>query len=132
MSDEYINEEAKVEEKVLSFQDIINTDDIEIREIHIKAWHGSVKVKVFTKAEQQEIRRKIAATSAANGGTPDGDEFEKLVIMTGMYEPEITAEQYTLLLGKSATAMQELADAIMEINGLTETAEEEAEKSFPA
>ena len=115
--------------KVLSFTDIIAADDIETREVSIPAWNGSIIVKVFTKAEQQQIRRDMAAASTS-GDKVDADAFEKYVILTGLKEPALSAEQYTLLMEKSSIAMQQLLDAILNINGLTEESQKKEEASF--
>lgn len=116
--------------RVLSFTDIVNADDIEVREVFIPQWDGVVKVKVFTKAEQQEIRRQITASQRANDGNVDADMFERLVITSGLVEPKVSDQQYQMLLQKSATAIQELAKAIVEINGMGEEDVDKKEKTF--
>lgn len=128
MSDK--SSKAKVENKVLSFAEIIESDDIDVEPVFIAAWGGSVMVKVFTKAEAQEIRRKMGEVSEINGGKIDGDAFERLVIQTGLAEPKISDEQYTLLLGKSNSAVEELVKAITKINKMDGDSEEKEEKTF--
>lgn len=115
---------------ILSFADIQAADDIETEDVFIPEWGGNVTVKVFTKAEANDIRRHMESVAEAGGGKAEMDEFERQVILTGLIAPSISAEQYNLLLEKSNKAINRLSVAIMDINGMSEGQDEKDEADF--
>lgn len=115
--------------KVLRFEDIMAADDIKTEVVEVPEWGGDILVKVFTKAEQLEIRR-----NARIPGTDDIDTevFERLAFLAGVADPVISPEQYTLLMEKSSSAIERIMSAIISINAMGEDAVDEKEAGFPS
>jgi len=113
---------------VLSMEDILTADDLSTTTVEVPEWGGSVKVRPFTKRQQVSIRKQ--AQSSLQGGEIDVDEFERQVFLAGVVEPEITVDQYNLLLEKNAQAMDRIVKAVLEINGMAEDTEKKVAATF--
>lgn len=111
--------------KLLSVEDVLNAPDLEEKEVYVKEWGGCVKIKAFSKAKQQQLRKQ-----ATQGGEIDPDRFEMLLFIYGVAEPKFTEKQYEQLREKSAEAIDSIIKEVMEISGWREQAVKEAEKLF--
>lgn len=115
--------------KMLSFDDIVSADDIKTEDVEVPEWGGFITVKVFSKREQQDIRR--AMMSSRSGDQADYDNFERMVVLTGLVTPSISADQYNLMLERSGNAFDTVLKAILTVNNMSEDSTEEAEAQFP-
>lgn len=114
---------------VLTVEDIITSDDRDLVDVEVPEWGGIVKVQPFTKRQQVEIRR-AAQVSLGGDGNIDVDEFERQVFLAGLVEPEVTPDQYNLLLEKNAQAMDRIVKEILRINGMAEDTEKQVAATF--
>ena len=114
-------------EKVLTIEDILSAPDLPEREVYVPEWGGSVRIRGFSKAVQQELRRQATGP----GGELDTDKMELLLFVHGVVEPQFTAEHYEALRQKSAAAIDAVLRAIVEQAGLNREAVDAAKRSFP-
>ncbi|NOZ27960.1 MAG: hypothetical protein GXP39_07910 [Chloroflexi bacterium] len=112
--------------KILSVEQVLEAPDLEERVIEVPEWGGAVRIRSFSKATQQELRKKATVK-----GEIDGDRLEMLMFIHGVVDPAFTEEHYELLRKKSAGAIDRVLRAILELSGLTREAVEEAKRSFP-
>ena len=113
---------------VLTVEDILSADDLSLITVDVKEWGGAVKIRPFTKRQQQQIR--LAAQKQSQEGELDVDEFERLVFLAGVVEPEFNENQYNLLMEKSAQALDSVIKRVLEINGMSPEADAETAASF--
>lgn len=114
--------------KILSINEILSASDLEEKAIEVSEWGGTVKVRGMTKQEQQQLRKQ--ATDAAGQINPD--LMEQLMIAHCLAEPRITVEQAGQLMQKSASAVDKVLTAIMDVAGLSEAAQKAMVRSFHA
>jgi hypothetical protein len=119
---------AKKPAAVLSVEDIITSDDRNTVDVEVPEWGGVVRVQSFTKAQQVAIRR--SASASLTGGDIDVDEFERQVFLAGLVDPEVTPDQYNLLMEKNAQAMDRIVKEILRINGMAEDTEKQVAATF--
>ena len=50
-------------EKILTVEDILSAPDLPEKEVHVPEWGGSVRIRGFSKATQQELRRQATGPS---------------------------------------------------------------------
>lgn len=118
---------------ILSIEDILSKDDLEERVVEVPEWGGSVRIKAFTKARQQEMRKR-----ATIKGEIDTDRLEMFLFIEGVVEPRFTADHYEQLRGKNAGAVDKVLQEIARLSGVSagnaDTGErssmEEAERTF--
>lgn len=113
--------------KLLTVDDILNACDIEAKDVYVPQWGGIVKVKPFTKHQQQHARKK-----AMVGGEFDSDRFEMILFTEGVVEPKFTEEQIEALSQKNAAAMDAVIKVITAEFSVTPEDEKEATKLFRA
>jgi hypothetical protein len=112
--------------KILSLDEILSAPDIEDRLVHVAQWGGAVKIRSFTKRQQQDLR-----TRATVGEEIDGNRLEMLMFIEGVIEPRFSEEQYGQLVEKSAGAIDAVLKEIMALSGFNADEVEKAEKRFP-
>ncbi len=117
--------ENKTEVKLLSVDEILECPDLEERIVPVPQWKGSVKVRGFTKAQQQQIRK-----DAKHQDKIDADRVEMLMFIRGVIEPKFDEETYERLREKSAEAIDTVLKAIIGASGISEEAMKEAEATF--
>ena len=107
--------EARVRDlaRILSVSDILDTPDLEERDVAVPQWGGSVRIKGFTKARQLELRKQATLPD----GAVDTDRLEVFLFIEGVIEPKFTAEHYEQLRQRNATAIDLVLKAITQISG---------------
>lgn len=113
--------------KILTFEEIMAAKDLDVQEIEIPEWGGTVKIKELTKA----AREKLSKQAIVNGQV-DSDKLQLLMLAECLEEPKITVEQAKQLWEKSAEVVDKILFAILDINGLSDLAQKEIQKSFRA
>jgi len=137
MSEAATQEEAAVEEgnhtpqqpselRILTVEEILAAPDIHDEEVDCPEWGGKVVVRGFTKAKQQQLRRE----AVDDEGELDMEKMEMLIFTNGVVEPPLNAEQVELLKEKSAAVIDRILERIMDLSGMTEAVNKEAQKSF--
>ena len=116
-----------VTKKFLNTEDILKANDLIEREIFVEPWNGSVKIREFSKAKQQELRKE-----ATIGGELDQDKLEMLLFIYGVIEPAFNQTDYELLRGKSAKAIDIVLKELLKLSGLTDEEIKQAEQRFRA
>jgi len=112
-------------DRILSFEEIMAIDDISKEEVFIPQWNTKVKIKELTKAARDRLSKQ-----ATINGQVDTDKLQILMLAECLEEPKITVEQAQQLWEKSAAAVDKILFAILDINGLSELAQKEIQKSF--
>jgi len=112
-------------DKILTFEEIISTQDISVQEVEVPSWNGKVKIKELTKAARERLSKQ-----ATVNGQVDSDKLQILMLAECLEEPQITVEQAQQLWEKSAAAVDKILFAILDINGLSELAQKEIQKTF--
>jgi hypothetical protein len=112
--------------KRLTVTDILEANDIKEEEVYVEEWQGTVKIRGFTKAKQQELR---AMATDPKTGQVDSLRLELQIFIHGVVDPQFAPIQATELREKSAGALDMVLQRIMTISGMTREAIKEAEKS---
>lgn len=112
-------------EQILTADAILNAIDLEEKIVEVPEWNGAVKIKGFTKAVQQKLRRQ-----ATVNGELDTDRFEMLMFIHGVSEPQFSEDQYEALRNKSAAPIDRVLREVMGLAGLTEEVQKQVQKSF--
>lgn len=112
--------------RILTLEQVLEAPDLEEREVEVPEWGGSVKIRSFSKAAQQDLRRKAMVKNEL-----DTDRLEMLMFIHGVVEPQFTEEHYEALRQKSAGAIDRVLRAILELSGLTREAVDQAKRLFP-
>lgn len=97
----------------------VRTEDVELDSI------GSVKVRGFTKGEEQSVR-----SASVTGGKLDTERYEMLAILQGLVEPKLTEADIAALKDADAGSLNKVLNAILRLSGLAEGAEEAAQAAF--
>lgn len=112
--------------KLLSIDAILTCPDLEEKDVKVTEWKGAVRIRGFSKARQQQIRKDAMVGTEINS-----DRFEMLMFIHGVIEPQFTEAHYEQLREKSASAIDRVLQEIMNISGMaTEAAVKQAEKNF--
>lgn len=112
-------------QKILTVDDILGAIDLEEREVFVPQWNGSVKIKPFTKDQQQIARKK-----AQHGGKIDVDTYEMIIFVEGVSEPKFTESQVNELKNKNAAAIDLVLKEIFKLSGIDDDESKQAEKDF--
>lgn len=115
--------------KMLTIEDILLAPDLESKEVAVPEWGGTVKVKGMTKREQQQMRK---STTDPLTGQIDSDRLEVAMLAHCLAEPLVTLEQAEQLLQKSATAVDRVLTAAMDVAGMSDTAQKAMTRTFRA
>lgn len=117
--------------ELLSFEQIAAVDDITEEVIEIPEWKGAVKVRSLTRQQVKEISKAATKRLSKNKTEFQADVFEKGLVFFGLVHPQITEEQYEVLLRKNQGPMQRIVSKIMEISNMNDDEEtaEAAEKA---
>jgi hypothetical protein len=117
---------ASATPKILSVEDILTAPDIQERVVEVPEWGGAVKIRSFTKARQIQLRSQAVDSK----GEVDSERMELLMFIEGVVEPKFEARHIDLLREKSATAMDKVLSAILDLGGLTPERQAEMERDF--
>lgn len=114
---------------MLNLDQILNIDDVEVEEIEIPEWGGTVRVKAMTGAERDKYLKMVMGKD----NKPDiKGIFVKLVVMTVVDEDNkliFNNGHMDMLNTKSAKALERIANVSMRLAGLTTADVEEAVKN---
>jgi len=111
---------------MLSVEEIIAAGDITEKVLDVPDWGGKVRIRGFTKGEQQDLRR-----DCTKGDELDTDRLELLTVARGIIEPKFADDQVGQLRQKSATVLDRVLGEIMTLSGTTDGAQAGAERRFP-
>ena len=118
----------------LTRDQILAADDLETREVEVPEWGGSVRVKSLSGRERDAWEASLRATRG-NKTTADTSNIRaKLVAraLVGDDGQRLFSDRDIAALGdKSALALDRLFDVIAEMSGLSNKADEDAEKNSP-
>lgn len=98
---------------ILTAEEVLAADDLPTETIEIPEWGGSVKVRSFTKAQQQEIRVK----ATKGNGEIDESRLEMLLVLHALIEPQFSEDQLAQLAEKSASAIDGILTTINSLAG---------------
>lgn len=112
--------------ELLTAAQILECSDLEEEVVEVPEWGGSVRVRSFSKALQQQIRK-----DAKIAGEIDSDRLELLLFISGVVEPKFSPDQYEQLRKKNAKALDRVLKVLNRLSGLGEEALEEAKTNFP-
>lgn len=112
--------------RVLTLDEIISVQDRPVVDVEVPEWGGVVKIRGLSKGGRQRVRD--AAFDAE--GNFQAERWEDALILEGLVEPEITAEEVGQLREKAATAVERIISQISEESKLGQGALEGALASF--
>ena len=115
--------------KMLTIEDILLAPDLESKEVAVPEWGGTVKVKGITKREQQQMRK---STTDPQTGQIDSDRLEAAMLAHCLTDPVVTIEQAEQPMQKSATAVDRVLTAAMDVAGMSDTAQKAMSRTFHA
>lgn len=127
MADKTEQEAVEAPARILSFEDIQATDDLETTEVYVKEWGGSVVVRVLTMAEMGQLQRDARVPLKGGGWRLDEDKLNKATFEKALVEPRMTAPQVEAVWAKSQTAVMTVLKAISRMNGFG--TDEDAQKA---
>ena len=112
---------------------ILAADDIASEVVEVPEWGVSVEVRGMNGSDRSRILDQAAA--AGDGGISVGTMYVDTVI-SSVYDPESGTRIFSesdkdLLLGKSASAIDRLAEVGMRLSGMSPEAQDNAKKRFP-
>jgi len=121
---------------MLSFDDILASEDCPEIEIEVPEWHGTVKVRGLRRAELNEAKKCATVQTVLPGNRVSSevsDElFEAEMLHIALVDPPLEREQaMQLVKGKGAMAVGRLIKAIFTASGIGEDVIREAEQRFP-
>ncbi len=112
----------------LNRQAILAADDLKSEEVHVPQWGGSVRIRVMTGLERDELRMEFAKYSNGDAGA-----FAAVLVASCAVDDEgnrlFTMDDVAALRGKGAAALDGPAAVAMRLNGLGGKAHEEAVKN---
>jgi hypothetical protein len=129
-TDQWISDAQKkevIEMGVLTFNNIMEAEDITEKTLPISEWGGDVIIRSIPYRKLSSLKN-----SAKSGENVDDDFVEKEMVRLGMINPELTPEEVEMLWDKSSTAIVKLLTAIMGVSKTEEKDQKEAEKSLPS
>lgn len=112
---------------ILTAEQILGAQDLEEREVEVPEWGGAVRVRAFSKAQQQQMRKDSTVA-----GEVDAYLLEMMMFIHGVVEPQFTPDQYGALAAHNAGVIDRILKILLEISGLDAQAVEEAKRKFPA
>jgi len=108
---------------------IIQSKDIESHLTHVDVWGVDLEIRTMTAVE----RSRLVATCTKADGTVDMERMYPLLLISSVYDPEdgkkvFTADDMEALQEKSASAIEFVAQKVMEVSGMTPKAVDEEGK----
>ena len=108
---------------------ILNAKDIKEEKVFIKEWDAELLVKGMTGKERANFIK-----SSNKGKEPDYEAIYTSVVISNTFDPETGDKVFGIadkgmLLTKSSGALEILSQKILELSGIGEQAQEEAEKN---
>lgn len=105
------------------------------QELPVAAWGGTILIRELTAAEVENVRA-LASVAVKNGQIADNSAlgtFSRTLIAAGWINEDgsrvLTDEEADLLADESNQVVEDIADAISKLSGLTKAAAGDAEKN---
>lgn len=111
--------------RMLTIDQILNAPDVQEHVMEVPEWGGSVKLRGFTKGQQQHFKRQATIKGEINE-----DRLEMLMFINGVVEPKFSTDQIELLREKSFGVVERILAEILKLSGLSATAVKDAERNF--
>lgn len=113
--------------RVLSKDEIMLFDDLPTKLVEVPEWGKDVAVRIqaFTQHDYATLRRKAMIKDKI-----DAELLELGMFVKGVLEPRFTLDEAKRLREKAMAPIQRVLKEICLLNGITEEAMAEAEKSF--
>ena len=115
-----------MQEKILTFDEILAAADHEERALYVPEWGGSVVIQTISRARLDTLRKR-----ATVAGKVDEDLLNQYLFQECLVQPQITGVQYRALRATPAGPIARVEEAMRQLNGLGEEAVAAAEASFP-
>lgn len=124
------------EVRILSVKDILEAPDIEERLLYVPQWKGYVRLRSFTQEQMGRLRAKATRpVRVIRPGQPttevDNDHLQMLLFVEGVVEPQFGEGDILALRQKNTAPIERITKALLEMSGLGQGAEEQAEARFP-
>lgn len=117
--------------KLLSRAEILKSNDLPTREVHVPEWNGTVRIRSLTARDRDEI--DTALYTAQKEGRPAPENIRALYVAACVVDESGTRifnDEDVMALGqKNGTAIDRIYTAIMELNKLKPEDIEEAAKN---
>lgn len=120
-----MNERRSIDPPILSRDDILNVNDIDVEELPVPEWGGSIFVKTLTGEERDKIEAAIIVIGS--DGKPKQTKMENLrslVAFYGICDEQgrrlfTEAKDITALAKKSASALDRVVAKIQSMSGMS-------------
>ena len=108
---------------------IIQSKDIKSHLTHVDVWEVDIDIRTMTALE----RSRLVATCTKADGTVDMEKMYPLLLISSVYDPEtgekvFGVEDMEALQDKSASAIEFVAQKVMEVSGMNAKAVDEEGK----
>ncbi len=113
--------------KILTWQEILEAQDLPVDEIEVPEWGGKVKIRALTQGEAGEIIKRV---TEAEG--PQFELQERLMVRFGLVEPAVGDDALDQLVEKSASAISRVAAAVDQLSGDNPELRKKSRVSFRA
>lgn len=116
-----------------SAADILALDDIPTKEVHVPEWGTTVRLRGMTGAERDRLEASLVEQKGQDIKQNLEDYRAKIIIATAVDEkgyPLFEAKHIKKLSGKSAKALDRLADEGAKLSGMSQEDVEELTKPF--
>ena len=113
--------------RILSKDEIMSVDDLPTKVVAVPEWgeYAAVKIGAFTQHDYATLRKKAMIKDKI-----DHELLELGMFVKGVLEPRFTLDEAKRLREKAMAPIQRVLKEICLLNGITEEALAEAEKSF--
>lgn len=120
-------------ENILSFDNIIEAEDITETTVPIPEWNGSVVVRSLSYRKMGKLKKTVADKQGKTTDDllDDDVDYEKAILVAGLVSPVVSEEQADKLMDKSASAVMKIISGIMGSSKNSKEALVEEEKKFP-
>lgn len=100
---------------ILSFQNIIEAEDITEEVVPVPEWGGEVVVRSISYRKMGKLKEQVAKKQGKSGDDVDveGVDYERALLAAGLVEPEVTEDEAEMLMDKSASAVMKVLTAVM-------------------
>jgi len=115
---------------------IFGINDLVIKELPVSEWKCKLYIKGMTGKTKEEWEKKVFVENSDGTRKFSADNFRAKMISACVYadpeakQPLFTEKHYSELAKKSAKVLDKIVEAVREVNGSTEEAEEEMVKNL--
>lgn len=120
--------------KMLTKEEILNANDLPIREVDVPDWNGIVRLRTLPGSERDVFENIVQKRKKGQDIELKGLKvlLLSLAIVNGENKLMFSEEDLDGLNSKSSRALNKLFDVATEMNGIGEEAVEELRKNLPA